>query len=371
MKLKKVIVYMLLIIGFIALVYLDAAVYLRFSTTKDGWDNYKFIMAYYFVHALILGTVCFFVVIKVKFGHFKKFQMAHLKFDLKYFLLRIIPILFLIYIFSFAGYTYFPVRMHGSFYGVYTRVIEQRLALSILSLGLGYVIAMSFVKRVQKNSVFEENDDSTEEVLDERLIGFYSQSFYDYSDRLLKVIEKGEEDFGIFSIEYLSLSFSNNLYKDLNLIEELIVNKKYMAHCHVLLRTMLEHVALFVNIKEGIIDVHDYLGLNVDIDENIDLETCDPNKLLDKLGQKRYPKKSVASLCKLIDDQKLEDEMKMYDAYKRLCDYSHDMYFYEIEKTLFDDESEDPDMNLFYNLLFTAMEPFYEATIEIRTRLKF
>ena len=152
MKLKKVIVFMLLIIGFIALVYLDAAVYLRFSTTKDGWDNYKFIMAYYFVRALILGMVCFFVVIKAKFGSFKKFQNAHLKFDSKYFFLRIIPILFLIYIFSFAGYMYFPVRMHGSFYGVYTRVIEQRLALSILSLGLGYVIARSFVKRVQDNS---------------------------------------------------------------------------------------------------------------------------------------------------------------------------------------------------------------------------
>lgn len=146
MSIKKIVLYLVLIVVFIGFVYFDSLMYIKLTTGKDGWFNFKFETAYYYMHFLLISLVSFLLMLSAKYGSLKSFKNADVRFDFKRFILMAIPIFILLYVFSYLGLSSVAssLRLHGSVFNLYTKIIENRLTHTILSMGLGYIIATSF-----------------------------------------------------------------------------------------------------------------------------------------------------------------------------------------------------------------------------------
>lgn len=156
------------------------------------------------------------------------------------------------------------------------------------------------------------------------------------NQRLLDKL-KGRKDI-LNSVEFIKISFSDNLSEDIELLNTLSGNLLFkVRHANIIMRDMLEQVIEFIYLMKHNELIAEYVGANVDITK---LSTSNPIKGFHKLGNERFKggRKSVSEMAQDINEKKsAPNRPALYELYQLLSEESHNSYFFtslnDVEET--------------------------------------
>ncbi len=147
MKRKTVIINILLLFAFLVLIITDQILYTYYSSKAKETFYFKPSYLHIIGNMIIYASFSFGLCIKSKYENFKDFSMKS-KFDLKWLIVRVIPLIILLYVFSPIGYfSLVPlIPLKGQIFLSYSAIINRKLAQGLLSVAIGYTLANSFKK---------------------------------------------------------------------------------------------------------------------------------------------------------------------------------------------------------------------------------
>lgn len=145
-----------------------------------------------------------------------------------------------------------------------------------------------------------------------------------------KSLEKFDESKGNDSKMFMTSIFAGNLLTDLELIINLYHTYE-VRHIASIFKTSIEHIILYGYLIKNLSKLEEYIGKERNIYDDLK-EDADLVEIFKKnVGQYRFERSAIKEMAEDIGEAKsIGDNMCVYDAYRILCDYSHDGYFMQL-----------------------------------------